>query len=118
MVFFGAEVVQFKVHFNIISSCSDLLCEILRFWRQARSRCYSFTKYESSCTLTLICGGGGYFYPRPHPFPSSSWFSLNNSKTVKAAILEYEIDIKLAPVTKLDKRNKITSKKFDAVVMS
>ena len=113
-------------------------------------------------SLTLIwVGRGGNFTP-----PSPSWFSLNNSRTVKAVnpglcsvqqhsirdirakfgihnspefpdigqnsdvgISDFrischnsrsrnDIDMKLRPVTKLDKRNKITSKKFDVDVMS
>ena len=114
--------------------------------------------------------GGGSFTPRP----PTSWFSLNNSKMVKAVTLEScsieqnsirdirvkfdthnssqfadigqnsdrgisnfrisgqflikgncnnsrtsgDIDMKLGPVTKLDKRNETTSKHFDDNVMS
>ena len=43
--------------------------------------------------------GGGVILSAP------SWFSLNNSETVK--------DMKLGPVTKLDQRNTTTSKDFD-----
>ena len=117
---------------------------------------------------------GGIILPKPPtPPPNRCCFSLNNSKTVKAVILEFyrvqyysftisakfgihnspqspdigqspnggicnfqisgqslikkschnsrasdDIDMKLGPVTKLDKRNKATSKKIDDVFMS
>ena len=125
-------------------------------------------------TLIFLWKVEGKFYKKsPTPLPTRYWFSFNNSKTVKAVILEFyrvqyysftisakfgihnspqspdigqspnggicnfrisgqslikkschnsrasdDIDMKLGPVTKLDKRNKATSKKIDDAFMS
>ena len=51
----------------------------------------------------------------PPSLPLLCWFSLNNSETVKVVTLLF-CSI-LEPVTKLEKRNKTMSKKFDDGVM-
>ena len=154
--------------YNFYKNCFVLHTRASRHFRRhgASSKFFPII-HQFPRSLTLMWVGGGVIL-------FSSWFSLNNSKTVKAVTLEFcsmqkyfirdicakfgihdspespdivqnsdgsvsdfrisgqslikknchssrtssDIDMKLGPVTKLDKRNKTTSKKFDLDLMS